>query len=157
MYVRKVNKKELGKRLRAHRESPPKITLSALAKETKALTASGISNYEQGIRLLKSREAKILADAFARLGKPVTPAKLLGIEMDSAPVHLTKEAIELAIKWDQLTSSAKKEVIKFIEWTISQDKETIRRIANLDPTVKVAPDDVVGKSLKAVKHKVKHK
>jgi hypothetical protein len=75
-----MNSKQIGSRLRAHRENYPRVPLRRLASETKSLTIQRISNYEQGIRLLKAKEAKILADAFKRLGKPITASELLGIQ-----------------------------------------------------------------------------
>lgn len=80
VYAFAVNKKEIGKQLKSIRQSEPKITLEKLAEETKSLTKSGISNYEQGLRMLKPREAGILAKTFTRLGKPVNASQLLGIE-----------------------------------------------------------------------------
>ena len=81
MYATPVNTaEETGRRLQRHRKQSPKITLNRLASETKSLTVSAISNYEQGIRQLRPREAKILAGAFSRLGRPISVSELLGIE-----------------------------------------------------------------------------
>lgn len=90
MYAYRVNKVEIGKRLRKHRENRPKITLQRLSKETRALSVSRISNYEQGTRLLKAKEAKLLADAFVKLEKPVTAAYLLCLE-DAAATASVEE------------------------------------------------------------------
>src|SRR5687768_644210 len=80
VYACGMNSQQIGERLRAHRTRAPKVSLAKLAAETRSMTASGISNYEQGIRLLKAREASVLADAFKRLGKPISASELLGIE-----------------------------------------------------------------------------
>lgn len=81
VYDAVMTSEEIGRRLRAIRQSEPKITLDQLAMETgNKLTKSRISNYEQGLRELKSRQAQILAEALTRLGKPVTASQLLMLE-----------------------------------------------------------------------------
>lgn len=83
--VSNQNAHEIGDRLRKHRESHPRITLAKLSAETKVLSVSRISNYEQGLRLLKAKEAQIISGAFERLGKPISAASLLGIEKTTNP------------------------------------------------------------------------
>jgi transcriptional regulator with XRE-family HTH domain len=96
VYPNRVNNVEVGKRLRNHREGQPKVSLEALCNATgKSLSPSRISNYEQGIRSLKPRDASILAAAFTKLGKPVTATFLLGLEGKSDPALKYKDAPEV--------------------------------------------------------------
>lgn len=90
VYDDDMTSEEVGRRLRAIRLSEPKITLEQLAIETgNKLTKSRISNYEQGLRELKTRQAQILAEAFTRVGKTVTASQLLMLEPYPALIQPT--------------------------------------------------------------------
>lgn len=112
MYAHGVNSQEIGKRLRLHRTRAPRISLARLADETKVLTLSRISNYEQGIRVLKTKEAQLLSAAFNRLGKPISAATLLGINDEEKSNQqgvgsLSNDEQVLVTKYRQMPSTMK--------------------------------------------------
>lgn len=98
-YHSRMNDKSLGERLKRHRTSHPKISTYDLAKAAKYITAAGITNKERGIRKISKRDAEILAEAFSRLGKPVTPLYLLGMD-DNASVQYSGGSVNAEILAD---------------------------------------------------------
>jgi len=93
VYARRVNNIEIGRRLKSHREASPKVSLEKLSKATGGtFSPSRISNYEQGLRALKPRDAETLASAFGKLGKPTTAIFLLGLEGKSDPALKYKDS-----------------------------------------------------------------
>lgn len=126
VYALDVSSKDIGRDLKQHRERPPRISLARLATETKVLTASGISNYEQGIRTLKTREAKILAEAFERLGKPISAATILGLEKGKPVQEPNKDVLykqaesyrrlaKLVENWPYLTDDTQDHILERAE------------------------------------------
>lgn len=111
VYAHGMSTQKLGGLLRHHRTKEPKVTLEQLSKESRSLSVARISNYEQGIRTLKAREAKILAEAFGRLGKPITAAELLGISEETNAMEggaLTRHEMAIIEIYRQLPSSGRK-------------------------------------------------
>lgn len=116
-----MTKEEIGIRLRHHRESNPYVTLKELSEETRVLSFNRISNYEQGIRSLKPNEAKVLADAFTKLGKPTTVTYLLGIDSIKSE---DKPARKLSVKFMLLQIA--KELIELANLMESKERKNKR-------------------------------
>lgn len=121
-----VDQKQIGDQLRQHRTKKPRISLYRLADETKVLTAAGISNYETGYRRLKVREAKILSEAFKRLGRPISAAKILDIE----ETQETKQSS--AVREDYMKTAKNIPLIRMV-------KKIVEDLV-ADKTIKVASD-----------------
>ena len=97
-------KKEIGKRLRAARSAMSHgrgLTLPEVSKLTDGvLSPSRISNYEQGLRLLKPQEARILGKALN-----CDPAYLMCLEGG----EMLPEEVELLSNWRALPEKDRRE------------------------------------------------
>lgn len=102
------------------RKRDPRTTLEELASETKVLTKQRISNYEQGIRLLKANEAQLIANAFARLGKPITASYLLGID-EPKPAKVESQSQVDSHLWQIATRQADHH-IKERRWKMAHER-----------------------------------
>jgi transcriptional regulator with XRE-family HTH domain len=98
--------KEQGRRLRDAR-GVLKLTLREVSERTKgAVSPSRLSNYEQGLRLLKPREALRLAEALG-----VTAAYLLCVEGG----EMTQEEVNLLRNWRALPENERNQYARRIE------------------------------------------
>ena len=99
-------RKEQGRRLKSARNDLG-LTLREVSEKTRGqISPSRLSNYEQGLRLLKSREALALAPVLG-----VNPSYLLCVEGD----EMTQEEIELLRNWRALPENERRQYGRRIE------------------------------------------
>jgi transcriptional regulator with XRE-family HTH domain len=106
-------KKEIGKRVRKARTDKG-WTLGKLSEETShVLSPSRISNYEQGLRLLKAPDATILAKALG-----VTASHLQCLDIKPAKEgddEMSPEATRLLKSWGALPENDRMDYLRRIE------------------------------------------
>lgn len=99
-------RKEQGRRLKSAR-SDLNLTLRGVSEKTRGqISPSRLSNYEQGLRLLKSREAVVLASVLG-----VNAAWLLCVEGG----EMTQEEIMLLRNWRALPENERRQYARRIE------------------------------------------
>lgn len=100
-------KKAVGTRIKNARKGA-KLTLAGLAVKTDGvLTASRISNYEQGTRLPGPREIKILGRALS-----TSPAHLMCLDEEEG--EMTPDELQLLSSWRTLPESERKAYLRRI-------------------------------------------
>lgn len=105
--IRNVDvRKEQGRRLKNAR-SDLRLTLREVSEKTRGqISPSRLSNYEQGLRLLKQREAIALAPVLG-----VNAAWLLCVE----GTEMTAEELELLRNWRALPENERRQYARRIE------------------------------------------
>lgn len=128
-------KKEAGRRLRDARNAQ-NLTLREVSERTNGqISPSRLSNYEQGLRMLKAQEALVLAPALG-----VNAPYLLCVEEGD----MTTEELELLRNWRALPENERKQYARRIG---------VLALAYREPI----PDERVERSIQAPKPKKRHK
>lgn len=126
-------KGEIGRKLWAHRNRTPKITLEQVSDATRGIYSQArISNYEQDRRAMDQNDAKAISEAYASLGRPISVAEILQIkvaevdkrEYRGGAAHQDPDLNRIAKVWPTLSDDSKENILAIIDRAVSHPGKT---------------------------------